>query len=114
MKTILIVFAILLFLLICLAAFGGTISYREPFYETSVVDTPSAPHHLPPPPAQMNIDPSLLAPPQDDMIPPPQPPQRDEFYDMKPSCGAPLVDAEHEGFSIEPFEVEQHSMPAAY
>ncbi len=36
MRTILIVFAILLVLLTLLGTFGGSIKYREPFYETSV------------------------------------------------------------------------------
>ena len=37
MKTILIVFAILLILLTLLGTFGGSISYREPFYELSTL-----------------------------------------------------------------------------
>ena len=164
MRTLLIVFAILLFLLICLAAFGGTITYSEPFYETSQVYTApqytapqyTAPQYTAPqytaPQSEpqftatqiTNPDQQMTAPPLSSMsssMPPsfeppsmsssmPLPPMQatgqmqamEQFYGKTKKRSSPPKskysnepeEFVNEGFMIEPFEVEQQSMPASY
>ena len=122
MKTLLIVFAILLFLLVCLSAFGGTISYSEPFYETSAVyNAPQDSYNYTLPPQQ--LDEPVMQPPMqqfDDQQFVDQQAigqQTNEQFYGKPrkekfTTYSEGVDSE---FMIEPFETHHHtSMPASY
>ena len=80
-----------------------------------------------PPPEQPQMQPEMQPEienqydgPQIEYTPPPpqlggqfNPQQTEEFYEMNSgSCGARV--GSESGFLIEPFELEQHSMPAAY
>jgi hypothetical protein len=113
MKSILVVFAVLLLLLTLLGAFGGSIQYAEPFFEVAEdekeqVYSPQTEFYtqptmsMPPPPVGMEM---LQAP----KLSTPNPL-------MMPVTGEHKVTSEQfEAFSIEPFEEdEKTSLPAAY
>jgi len=122
MKTILVVFAILLLLLTLLGAFGGSIQYAEPFFE-DVSEPQEPPMNYEFPEQQSGMKSEFYNPPEPIQVESPAPtyqefPDVPEFpvvSDENVYMSSPSSQETHEPFTIEPFEEdEKSSFPAAF
>lgn len=140
MRTILIVFAILLLLLTLLGAFGGSIKYSEPFYQVAKgtsdeedftqdqqplghavphsgfenqddEDGPKSEFYATPPPKALFEDGLPAGGPSTTALPASVPPTGAQVG----ASIQPSTNAVQEGFFIEPFEEDTYSsVPSAY
>lgn len=108
MKTTLIVFAVLLFLLVLLSSFGGSIRTNEPFYNAVPAVTSVAPPSQPPsmmPPSQ---PPSMTPPMTPPSMTPPMTPPVTPPSSMPPSMTPP---AQPPSMTPPPSTMSPPSMP---
>lgn len=116
MKTTLIIFAVLLFLLTLLAAFGGSIRYSEPFYDTVKSEHQSELLGHQPESTQFYTIPQEMGHPETYMDAASAVQQRERYEDNMEvlNQAQEIINTEDPGL-IEPFEEDElESKPASY